>query len=78
MSKLYKCPYEKQVTCDLELPCKGCETFAKFLKAQVETPSVSDNEAQEKPCTHPGIFCFDGMSPVRCWKCDKMLRKQGD
>jgi len=68
MSKLYKCPYEAAVKCNLELPCIGCETFAKFLKASGETPSISENEQVKEACV--GCKWWNGNSCDHlaiCW-----------
>ena len=36
-TELYPCPYSEVVRCCLQDPCKGCETWAKYLVGE-ETP----------------------------------------
>lgn len=46
--ELYPCPYSKAVTCTLEDPCKGCETWAKYMVGE-EIP----RHLSEKICELP-------------------------
>ena len=57
-NKLYQCPYEKACKCSMDLPCLGCETWARYNN-NTSTPN-------RKKCEMPNN-CID--CPVRA-KCD--------
>jgi hypothetical protein len=42
MNTLYKCPYDKATSCDMQLPCLGCEDFKGKEKKTLEVTFLDD------------------------------------
>ena len=42
MSIFYKCPYNKEIGCDMTLPCPGCEDFKGKVKEDMRVTLLDD------------------------------------
>jgi len=61
--ELYPCPYDKAVRCYLQEPCKGCETWAKYMALQSGKDELTQAEGDN--LLNPDDFTSIDIDAVR-------------